>query len=317
MSGWPGITGFRTCWGNRFRRVTLTDPNRFGLLGQASILTLTSTANPHLAGAARQVGDGSAAGHASAAPPPNVPALKENAGPATAKPLSVRERMEEHRTNPTCAACHKLMDPIGFALENFDAVGVWRTNDSGFRIDPAGKLFDGAKLDGPASLRQAIVNHSDAFLANLHEKSAGLRVGRVIDYRDMPAVRAIDARGGANDNRFSAFVLGIVKSTPFQMRRAEETESAATDDVVREPVGDLRRAMFITKKHLSRRTRSPRHGRDHGAAAARFDGARADAAARKPRRSRQDAPGVHRDGARRGRQHRRRHRTSITGRRKR
>ena len=141
-----------------------------------------------------------------------------------AKPLSVRERMEEHRKNPNCAGCHKLMDPIGFALENFDAVGVWRTNDSGFRSIPSGKMFDGAKLDGPASLRQAILNHSDAFLGTFTENLLAYGLGRVLDYYDMPVVRAIERDAAQNDNRFSSFVLGVVKSAPFQMRRAEEAE---------------------------------------------------------------------------------------------
>src|SRR5277367_6191770 len=104
--------------------------------------------------------------------PPNVPALPENAESRTghvAKPLSVRDRMEEHRKNPACAGCHKIMDPIGFALENYDVVGVWRMNDSGFRIDPTGDMFDGAKLNGPAILREALLKHSDIFLQTFTE----------------------------------------------------------------------------------------------------------------------------------------------------
>ena len=219
--------GIPNVLGNRFRRVPLTDPNRFGLLGQGSVLTLTSTAirtSPVQRGKyVMEV----LLGTPPPPPPPNVPALPENAELRTghvAKPLSVRERMEEHRTNPTCASCHKLMDPIGFALENFDAVGVWRTNDSGFTIDPTGQMFDGAKLDGPASLRQALLNHSESYIGTFTENLLAYGVGRVLEYWDMPVVRTIEHEAARNDNQFSSFVMGIVKSPAFQMRRAEEAE---------------------------------------------------------------------------------------------
>jgi len=219
--------GIPDVMGNRFRRVPLTDPNRFGLLGQGSILTLTSTAirtSPVQRGKyVMEV----LLGTPPPPPLPNVPALPENSElrtAHTAKQLSVRERMEEHRKNPVCAACHKMMDPIGFALENFDAVGVWRTNDSGLPIDPSGQMFDGARLNGPASLRQAILNHSDSFLGTFTENLLAYGIGRVTDYRDMPVVRGIEHEAARNDNHFSSFVLGIVKSPAFQMRRAEEAE---------------------------------------------------------------------------------------------
>jgi cytochrome c551/c552 len=227
--------GIPNILGNRFRRVTLTDPNRFGLLGQASILTLTSTAirtSPVQRGKyVMEV----LLGTPPPPPPPNVPALPENAESRTghvAKPLSVRQRLEEHRANPNCAGCHKMMDPIGFSLENFDVLGVWRTNDSGFRIDPSGTMFDGAKLDGPASLRQAIVGHSDLFIETLAGNLLAYGVGRVLEPSDMPVVRAVVKEAARNNQRFSALVLAIVKSAPFQMRRAEENAPAVTDDVV-------------------------------------------------------------------------------------
>jgi hypothetical protein len=125
-----------------------------------------------------------------------------------------------------------MMDPIGFTLENFDAVGVWRTNDSGFKVDPIGQMYDGAKLNGPASLRQALMGHSDAFLGTFTESLLAYGLGRVIDYRDMPFVRAIEREAAKNDNRFSTFVLGVVKSMPFQMRRAEDNQLERTDVVV-------------------------------------------------------------------------------------
>ncbi len=156
-------------------------------------------------------------------PPPNVPALKEAAD--SKKPRSVRDRLEEHRQNPNCAGCHKLMDPIGFALENFDAIGLWRTNDNGFRVDPTGTLFDGTKLDSPASLRQAILNHKSAFLLTFSENLLAYGLGRVVDYRDMPFVRATAREAERNNNHMSSFILGIVKSTPFQMRRAEDRDT--------------------------------------------------------------------------------------------
>jgi hypothetical protein len=212
---------------NRFRRVTLTDPNRFGLLGQGSMQMLTSTAtrtSPVQRGKwVMEV----LLGTAPPPPPPNTPPLKETAD--SLQPVSVRERLEEHRKNPACAGCHKLMDPIGFALENFDAVGAWRTNDSGFRVDAKGQMFDGAKLDGPVSLRQAILNHSDSFIGTFTENLLAYGLGRVIDYGDMPFVRGIAREAARNNNHFSAFVLGVVKSPAFQMRRVEEIESVPTE----------------------------------------------------------------------------------------
>jgi hypothetical protein len=154
-----------------------------------------------------------------------VPALSENASSGELKLMSVRERMEEHRKNANCAACHKLIDPIGFALENFDAVGAWRINDSGLPIDSQDQLYDGSKLDGPASLRQAILSHSDAFLGTFTENLLAYGLGRVIDYRDMPTVRAIEHEAAGHDNRFSAFVLGVVNSIPFGSSRAEDNGS--------------------------------------------------------------------------------------------
>ena len=208
--------------GSRFRRVTIADENRRGLLGQASILTVTSFANrtsPVVRG--KWVMD-TLLGAPPPKPPANVPPLKENV--AGAKPLPVRTRLEEHRSNAVCAACHTMMDPIGFALENFDALGAWRWNDSGFPVDASGQLVDGTKVDGPASLREALVGHSDAFLRTFTEKLLTYALGRGIEYYDMPVVRAIGREAARNDNRFSSFILGIVRSTPFRMRRAEEKD---------------------------------------------------------------------------------------------
>lgn len=210
--------------GPRFRRVTLTDPNRFGLLGQASILTLTSVSNrtsPVQRGKWVMI---ALLNQPPPPPPPVVPALKENQ--ENAKPQSVRERMEAHRQNEPCHSCHQLMDPIGLALENFDAVGAWRVKDSGLPIDAASKMYDGAKLDGPVSLRNAIMNHSDAFIGTFTEKLLAYALGRVVDYPDMPMVRSIERDAARDNNRFSAFVFGIVNSMPFQMRKAEASAPA-------------------------------------------------------------------------------------------
>ena len=206
--------------GSRFRRVEIADENRRGLLGQASILTLTSISNRTSPVARGKYVMEVLLGTPPPAPPPNVPALKDSG--AADKVQTVRERMEEHRSNPVCASCHKMMDPIGFALENFDAIGSWRTKDSGFPVDASGQLFDGTKLDGPVSLRNAILNHSDAFLGSFTENLLAYGLGRVLDTYDMPAVRSIEREAAQHSNRFSSFILGAVNSASFQMRRAED-----------------------------------------------------------------------------------------------
>jgi len=152
-------------------------------------------------------------------PPPNVPPLKENANATAA--TSVRERMEAHRSNPACAGCHKIMDPIGLALENFDGVGQWRTSDAGFRIDASGQLVDGTPIDGPASLRKALLGRPEAFVGAMTEKLLMYGVGRETRYYDMPVVRAVTRDAARDRYRFSDLVLGIVQSAPFQMRMKE------------------------------------------------------------------------------------------------
>src|SRR5262249_41562523 len=153
-------------------------------------------------------------------PPPNVPPLKENT--AGVKPTSVRERIEEHRSDPVCAACHKIMDPIGLALENFDGIGQWRTMDSGYSIDTKSQLVDGTPLDGPASLRKALLARPEAFVGTMTQKLLMYGIGRETKYYDMPVVRGI-MRGAAPDHyKFSSLVLGIVQSTPFQMKVKEK-----------------------------------------------------------------------------------------------
>ena len=208
--------GIPDIYGTDFRRVTLTDDRRRGLLGQASILTITSYATRTSPVQRGKWILTNLIGMPPDPPPPNVPALKEHSDPG--KLTSLRERMEEHRKNPACAGCHKLMDPIGFSLENFDAVGQWRTTDEGAKIDPTGVMFNGAKIDGPVALRNILMAKPDIFVSVLTEKLMIYALGRGVQYYDMPAVRAIVRDAARDDYRFSSIVLGIVKSTPFEMK---------------------------------------------------------------------------------------------------
>jgi hypothetical protein len=154
-------------------------------------------------------------------PPPNVPGLPEN-GEKVTKVRTMRQRVEQHRANPVCASCHKLMDPIGFALESFDAVGKYRTYDENFEpIDTSGIYADGTPIDGLAGIRQVLVNHSDRFIVNVTNKLLTYALGRGVEYYDAPAVRGILRDAAPQDYRFSSIILGIVKSTPFQMRRSD------------------------------------------------------------------------------------------------
>jgi len=213
--------------GNRFRRVTLTDPNRFGLLGQGSILTVTSFAtrtSPVVRG--KWVLE-NILGAPPPNPPANVPPLREST--AGTKDVSVRARLEEHRKNPVCAACHTKMDPIGFALENYDGTGIWRTRDGLDPIDASGTMVDGTPVNGPASLHAALLARSDMFIRNFTQRLLTYGLGRGVEYYDMPAVRAIDRDAARENNRFSAIVLGIVKSVPFQMRRVEAAPGHTSD----------------------------------------------------------------------------------------
>ena len=139
----------------------------------------------------------------------------------------MRERMEEHRQNPACASCHRMMDPIGFTLENFDAVGRWRTRDAGKPLDVTGQLTDGTRIDGAAGLRQALERYSPQFMRTFTEKLLTYALGRGIEYQDMPVVRGIVRDAARSDYRFSSVVLGIVTSAPFQMNRVGQPLQAA------------------------------------------------------------------------------------------
>jgi hypothetical protein len=217
--------GIPNIYGTDFRRVTLTDDRRRGLLGQASILTLTSYATRTSPVQRGKWILTNLIGMPPSAPPPNVPPLKEHAD--AGKPTSLRERMEEHRKNPACAGCHKIMDPIGFSFENFDAIGQWRDADEGVKIDPSGTMFNGFKVDGPVALRQILTNRPETFTGVLAEKLMTYSLGRGLQYYDMPVVRGVVRDAARNDFRFSSIVLGIVKSTPFQMKVKSAPEGEA------------------------------------------------------------------------------------------
>jgi hypothetical protein len=210
--------GIPNVYGSRFRRVPVPDQARRGLLGQGSILLVTSHADrtsPVVRG--KYVLD-NLLGTPPQPPPADVPPLKEKADDG--KPHSLRERMEDHRASPACAGCHRTMDPIGFALENFDAVGAWRSRDGASAIDASGQLADGTPVDGVVTLREALLRNGDLFVSTMTEKLLTYALGRGLDGHDMPAVRTILRDARSKDFRFSSLVLGIVRSTPFRMRVA-------------------------------------------------------------------------------------------------
>jgi mono/diheme cytochrome c family protein len=219
--------GIPDVYGSRFRRVTVTDENRRGLLGQGSVLSVTSYPNrtsPVLRG--KWILE-NILGTPPPAPPPNVPTLRENG--EDGRVMSVRARLEEHRKNPACATCHRVMDPLGFSLENFDATGAWRTKEArGVDVDASGQLADGTPVDGPVALREALVRRPEQFVRTMTEKLLTYSLGRGLEYYDMPVVRAIVRNAARQDYRFSSLVTGIVKSTPFQMKKSQGGDTQVT-----------------------------------------------------------------------------------------
>ena len=207
--GMPGI------YGDRFRRVAVADEARRGILGHGSVLTVTSYAtrtSPVLRG--KWILE-NLLGAPPPPPPPDVPDLEDN---ASAAGLSIRERLEQHRANPACAACHARMDPYGFGLENFDAIGRWRNSDDGDPIDASDVLPDGTAFNGPSELRAAILRRPDSFIETFTRKLMTYAVGRGMEYYDAPAVRRVMRAAGREDYRFSAVVEGIVASDTFRMK---------------------------------------------------------------------------------------------------
>jgi hypothetical protein len=211
----PGV------YGDEFRRVQLQDDARRGLLGQGSILTVTSYANrtsPVLRGVWILE---NILGAAPPPPPANVPPLPERPDGRTV--LSMREQMAQHRTNPACASCHSLMDPLGLAMENFDAVGTWRSRgESNIPLDVSGILPDGTTFDGVVGLRQALLTRPNEFLETVTEKLLIYALGRGLEYYDRPTVRQIIREAKSNDYGLSSLIAGVVKSAPFLMKRSPD-----------------------------------------------------------------------------------------------
>jgi hypothetical protein len=209
--------GIEGVYGQRFRRVELEDPNRFGLFGQGSLLSLTAAASrtsPIIRGKfiVSQLWN-----NPPPLPPPDVPSLEESA--PKDRPSTVREQLELHRANPVCAACHNNIDPIGFALENFDVDGKWRdTTREGLAIDSAGILADGTPVDGPIQLRQALLAKPDIFAETVTDKLMIYALGRGLEPADKPVVRSILRTAAEDDYSMESIILGIVDSFPFQMR---------------------------------------------------------------------------------------------------
>ena len=201
--------------GDVFRRVAVPSEARRGLLGHGSVLTVTSHSTRTSPVRRGKWILENLLGSPPPPPPPNVPALQEKED--LDQPLTMRERMEQHRANPVCAACHRMMDPIGFAMENFDAVGGWRERDDRVPIDSDGQLF-GETVSGPAELRNAVLRQPENFVTTLTEKMLIYALGRGIDYRDMPTVRSIIRTAADENYRFSSIIMGIVNSAPFQTR---------------------------------------------------------------------------------------------------
>jgi hypothetical protein len=219
--------GVENIRGDQFRRVTLTDENRFGLLGKGAILMVTAYPNrtsPVLRGAYILE---NLLGTPPSPPPPNVEAFKENK--EGEKPKTIREIMETHRASPTCNACHGVMDPLGFSLENFDTVGTYRTIDrfTHTKIDTSGKLVDGTAVNGPTDLRKALMTRPDQFAQTFTEKMMTYALGRGIEAFDMPTVRKIVKDAKRDNYKFSSIVMGIVATPAFQSSMAEPVESAS------------------------------------------------------------------------------------------
>jgi hypothetical protein len=224
--------GIPNVYGSHFRRVTLNGEleTRRGLLGKGAIELVTSVADRTSPVQRGKWVLMNILGVIPPDPPPNVPPLRQSDKMANGQPvpleISMRERMEEHRANAACASCHKMMDPIGFALENFDAVGKWRTEEFGRKLDVVGQLSDGSKVNGPAGLRDGLMRYSPQFVRVVTEKLLTYALGRGVEYQDMPVVRSIIHEAAQGNYRLSSLVVGIVKSAPFQMNVRVDEASA-------------------------------------------------------------------------------------------
>jgi hypothetical protein len=221
--------GFSGVAGDEFRRVSYPDDRRRGVLGQGSVLVLTSLANrtsPVLRGKwVMEV----LMGTPPPPPPPNVPELEATEGAAGGRMLTTRERLELHRKNPTCHACHRFMDPMGLALDNFDVTAKWRIRENGMPLDTKGEFYDGTPISTPAELVAALMKRPEPLLRNFTENLMAFALGRRVEYYDQPTVRSIVRQAKANEYRISSFILGVVTSDAFQKKRSEilETDDAA------------------------------------------------------------------------------------------
>jgi hypothetical protein len=222
--------GINDIYGGHFRRVKLTDERRHGLLGHASVLTTTSYENRTSVVLRGKWVLENLLGAPPPPPPPNVPPLKENDGKS--KPAALRERMEQHRNNPVCASCHSRMDPLGFALEHFDAVGQWRDTDSGAAINAAITL-NGQAIESPKAFREALLTQTDEFVHTVAEKLLTYALGRGLDYYDAPTVRQIVRDMSRENHGWSSLILGVVQSRPFTMRRAVDGPVPAATSAAR------------------------------------------------------------------------------------
>jgi hypothetical protein len=217
--------GVRNVYGSHFRRVTFADGTRGGLLGQASILTVTSYPNRTSVTMRGRWLLANLLGAPPPPPPPDIPSLDETRGDG--RPRSLRERMERHRNSPVCASCHQRMDPLGFALENFDAVGKWRTTADGAPIDPSASFPDGSRFEGPTGLRALMVSHREDFVRTLTGKLLAYAIGRGLDHHDLPVIRTIVREAAPADYSWSSIIAGIVRSAPFSMALASDAASAS------------------------------------------------------------------------------------------
>ena len=213
--GIPGVTG------EDFRRVEIPDEARRGLLGHGSILTLTSHADRTSAVLRGKWVMEVLLGSPPPPPPPDVPDLEATDDAEDGRFLTVRERMEMHRSNPACRSCHRVIDPIGLALENFDVTGAWRIKEQGRAVDTTGELYDGTPIRSAADLRAALLEREHSLVRTFIENLMAYALGRRIDYYDMPTVREIARVAKADDYRMTSFIMEVVKSAPFQMSAVE------------------------------------------------------------------------------------------------
>ena len=234
--------GIPNIYGSQFRRVTLGPDMdlRRGLLGKGAFLVTTSKperTSPVTRGKWIMT---NILGMSPPPPPPDVPALPAKMPDArgNAKEPTMRQKMLQHRVRADCIQCHALMDPIGFSLENFDGIGLWRTDEDGTPVDASAKVFDGTSIEGPAGLRKWLLEYSDQFVEVVAEKLLTYALGRGVEYQDMPLVRSIARDGERNDNHFSALVLGVVNSKAFQMNMKVPERPMPSHTVAGQRAGD-------------------------------------------------------------------------------